>query len=100
MTGGTVIEVADVKGRPGVLFIDVSLDNETSGLFVAKNAKSQRIEIGDEIWWKGNTVYWTPAESHKGKKKKKQLKEGIEFDIAIPRVGKTDVCYPDRPTGG
>lgn len=92
MIGGIVVEVAEIKDRPDVLYIDCR-DNvyirETCGILVQKNEISNQIQLGDKIWWQGRWAMWTPANTHRGK-------QGVDFDIQIPRIGYSGMQHPDR----
>ena len=65
MVGGVVIEVAEVKERPDVLYVDCrgrgTERSTTCAIFVEKNETSLKIQIGDKFWWQSGTAYWTPA---------------------------------------
>lgn len=56
MIGGIVIEVANVKDRPNVLYVDCRDRNDTCAVYVERNAKSDQIQIGDSLWWQGRFV--------------------------------------------
>ncbi len=83
MIGGRVIEVCEVKTRPGKLFVNVA-DRpynyvETCGVLVQDCENSRMIEIGDNLWWQGSKCYWTPQNSPREK-------QGIDFDIQIAKM--------------
>lgn len=107
MVGGTVIEVSDVPGRPEVLFIDCAdmpgkwaKKPDTCAIMVERNAASEKIQVGDSIWWQGRVAMWTPRDS-RGKYKQDDAKGGVHYDIQIPRVGYSGIQHPSRvPAGG
>lgn len=98
MVGGRVIEVCGYSDRPDVLFVDVA-DRpysriETCAVNVERNETSERIEVGDSLWWQCGWCYWTPQNSHR-------QKCGVDFDIKIPKVGYSGIVHPaSRPSPG
>lgn len=100
MVGGKVIEVSECRSRPDVIFVDCA-DRphgriETCAILVEKNVDSQKIQIGDSVWWQGQFAMWTPQRNRQ--REEKDMKCGIDFDIKIPRVGFSGVTHPDRRT--
>ncbi len=92
MVGGIVIEVANVPDRPDVLYVDCrdrTYSKDTCAIYIENNEISQKIEIGDNIWWQCNYAMWTPSGSIKSKC-------GVDYDIKINRVGYSGVKYPSR----
>lgn len=71
---------------PERLFVDVAAmpygKVERCAIYVEKNEKSQRIQIGDSLWWQGRTAYWTPQCRTQGE------------DIPIRRIGYSGVKHP------
>lgn len=104
MVGGTVIEVADQPGRPDVLFVDCADKPrgrrvaDTCAINVERNANSERIEIGDSVWWQGGWAMWTPKDNRcaMDEAERRGLKCGVDFDIKIPRVGYSGAGHPSR----
>ncbi len=98
MVGGRVIEVAEVPGRPEVLFVDCAERAhgrrrcDTCAIYVERNPTSLQIEIGDSLWWQGRLAYWTPQQN----RGRDRAKSGVDYDIAIPRVGYSGVQHPSR----
>jgi hypothetical protein len=86
MVGGKVVEVCDVPEMPERLFVDVADmpygKVERCAIYVEKSEQSQRIQIGDSIWWQGRNAYWTPQCGTQGE------------DIPIPRIGYSGVKHP------
>lgn len=97
MVGGTVIEVSEVSGRPEVLFVDCrdrTYAKDTCAIYVERNQTSERIELGDCVWWQGRHAYWTPQTNRE--RDEADLGCGIDFDIPLPRVGFSGVTHPSR----
>lgn len=92
MVGGTVIEICDVPGRNDILYIDCANQAyskiERCAIYVEKNPNSNKIEIGDAVWWQGRHAMWTPQ---KNRNHNEDLKCGVDYDIRIPRVGYSGV---------
>lgn len=100
MVGGTVVEVAGVPDRPEVLYLDC-VDKpqgrkkaDYCAILVERNQDSDRIQVGDSIWWQGKTAYWTPVQNRGGHLT--GLKCHVDYDIQIPRVGYSGVEHPSR----
>lgn len=99
MVGGVVIEVAEVPDRPTILFVDcverrsAGSKPQTCAIFVEKNENSLQIQIGDSLWWQGRLAMWTPYKIAQATAK---LKQGVDFDVQIPRVGYSGVTHPSR----
>lgn len=96
MVGGIVIEVAEVRDRPDVLFVDCRETNpkyrDTCAIYVEKNETSMCIEPGDSLWWQGRWAMWTPQANRRSE----EGKCGRDYDIKIPRVGYSGVQHPAR----
>lgn len=108
MVGGTVIEVAEIKGRIGVLFIDCA-DMPTGrakpdfcATLIELDDVSSGIKFGDSLWWQGPHAMWTPKKNllSAEERSKKGHRSGVEYDIKLKRVGYSGVKYPNRPQGG
>lgn len=107
MVGGTIIEVSEVAGRPEVLFVDCrdrTYSKDTCAIFVERNTESERIEIGDQLWWQGSNAYWTPQANRKPACNHREhddcgSRSGVDYDIRIPRVGYSGVKHPARTSG-
>ncbi len=67
MTGGKVIEVAEVAGEPKLLYLDVRDTDETCGIYIEKTDTSLQIQIGDDVCWKFDEAIWSPAEDPRKK---------------------------------
>lgn len=89
MVGGIVIEVCEVKHLKDALYIDCRSReyNNTCAIYVEKNFISEKIEIGDTIWWQHKYAYWTPQNS-------KRLLCGHDYDIKIQKIGYSGVEHP------
>ncbi len=102
MVGGTVIEVVDLATKVYVNCADRPYNKtEECAIYVARDDNSQKIEIGDGIWWQGNKAMWTPAANRTNDRqaKKRKLKCGVDYDIVIPRIGYSGIELQNRPTG-
>ena len=90
MIGGKVIEVCNVPHRSNVLFVNVAerpyKRTDTCGVLVENNETSQKIEIGDSLWWQCGYCYWTPQNSER-------KKENVDFDIKIPKRSGSGVTF-------
>lgn len=104
MVGGTVIEVADDPARPNVIYVNCADKPrgrriaDTCAINVERNADSERIEVGDSVWWQGRWAMWTPQANRVSSEESERrgLKCGKDFDIQIPRVGYSGVKHPSR----
>lgn len=100
MIGGVVIEVACVPGRDDVLFVDCAERQnrkakvQTCAILVERNVSSEKIQVGDSLWWQGQWAMWTPQENRG--KPDGDVKCGVDFDVRIPRVGYSGVKHPMR----
>lgn len=91
MIGGVVVEVTfpvTVANTVWIRVRDKIHFRTTCGVLVERNENSEAIEFGDEIWWHGDWVMWTPAQhygcNHPG-----------AGDIKIPKIG---YSMTKRPT--
>lgn len=105
MVGGTVIEVAEVKDRPDILFVDcrertTGYAGSTCAIYVERNKDSERIEVGDSLWWQGGWAMWTPQANRvkncNHRHHESCNRTGIDYDIKIPRRGYSGVEHPAR----
>lgn len=104
MVGGKVIEVAEVPGRPEILFVDCAdmprgrRKPDTCAIYVERNKTSEQIQIGDSLWWQGPYAMWTPQRNRmvETEAERRGLKCGVDYDIKIPRVGCSGVTHPAR----
>lgn len=97
MVGGTVIEVVTLKEKVYINCIDHPAGRQIGdqcAIYVERNSTSERVEIGDAIWWQGRVAYWTPCANRSGRPK--GLRCGIDYDIPIPRMGYSGVSHPFR----
>jgi hypothetical protein len=76
--GGTVIEVLETEQSFWVNTID---GKEECAIYVVKNENSEKIKIGDSLWWQGGCAYWT-------------AKPSGEEDIKIERRGYSGAPRP------
>lgn len=65
MVGGMVITVIE-DGARGRIYVNCrgtgSEKRETCAIYVERNADSEQIRPGDNIWWQGKWAMWTPAD--------------------------------------
>lgn len=92
MVGGRVIEVCDIPGRTE-LWVDTAdfqqgrKKPETCSVLVERNEDSEKIQIGDKLWWQGGFCYWTPQdESRVEVKIKKVGGSGVTYETASRRT--------------
>ena len=91
MVGGKVSEICCHPTIPDRYWVNAMnrpyKEVEYCAIYVVKNADSDKIEIGDSIWWQGGYAYWTPQNSNREKC-------GVDYDIKIPRIGFSGVSNP------
>lgn len=97
VVGDMVIEVSEVKDRPEVLFVDLCdrKGKDTCAIYVSKSVVSQRIQVGDTVWWQGLKAFWTPQRVRLAEDAT-EFDCGVHFDIEIPRVGHPGIVHPYR----
>lgn len=61
MIGGKVIETVTEPERIWINVRDTTYKHDTCAIYVQRNVDSERIQIGDSIWWQGWSAFWTPA---------------------------------------
>lgn len=89
MVGGRVIGVA--RGKDGTLLHvrgSGSEGNDTCSVRCVERrcdtGRAVAVSVGDQVWWQGRCVYWTPA----GVESDGDVKGcGVRWDIAMPKVG-------------
>lgn len=97
MVGGTVIEVCNAEHRTDAIYVDTAdkpagrTKADTCAIYVERTPESEKIEIGDGLWWQGEWAYWTPQ-----KNRKPGGECGVDFDIKIQRIGYSGVTLPSR----
>lgn len=86
--GGRVMEVRDrwPESLTIVTWDERSPWDDCIGVSVKRNENSERIEPGDEVWWQGPKVYWTPA-------------DGSRQDVPIPKWSVSFVVHEDGAEG-
>jgi hypothetical protein len=82
MVGGIVIEVVFLEDEVFVDCMD-SFYSDTCAIMVKRDEKSEKIDIGDQIWWQGRNAYWTPQKLYNGR----GPVTGVSCDIALIRIG-------------
>lgn len=100
MVGGTVIEVCDAEHTKDAIYVDCAdwvkgrRHPETCAIYVVRSPDSEKIQVGDSLWWQGEWAYWTPAANRSAK----GSKAGVDYDIKIERIGFSGVTLPSRRT--
>lgn len=61
MIGGRVIETVTLEDKIWLNVRDRTYPKDTCALYLARNADSEAIMVGDSIWWQGGFAFWTPA---------------------------------------
>lgn len=61
MVGGKVVEVLFEENRIFLNVQDRTYPKDRCGIYVLRDCHSERIEAGDQVWWQGNKVFWTPT---------------------------------------
>jgi hypothetical protein len=89
MVGGKVEEIVLQENRIWLSVRDKVYKNDVSAIYVKKNTDSEAIKIGDNVWWQGHFVMWTPQGSE-------HRECGTDFDIQIPRMSYSGVGVPDN----
>ena len=83
MVGGKVVEVATVPKR-GLLWVRVAdrpyKKLEYCSVLVQQDAESEKIEIGDSLWWQCGMAYWTPQDRSR-------------VDVRLKKIGGSGVTY-------
>lgn len=63
MVGGTVITTIEDGDRIYVNCRGTGCEKkETCAIYVERNSDSEQIRPGDNIWWQGKRVMWTPSD--------------------------------------
>lgn len=83
MIGGIITEVIQQPGRIFLNVQDETYPKDRCGIYVEKNADSERIEVGDKVWWQGRTAFWTSPNYYNAN------------DFAIPRVSYSGTEHPE-----
>ena len=100
MVGGTVLEVCDHPTDRHKIYVNVGERPykriEECAIYVERNANSEKIELGDALWWQGNFAMWTPQTNRvaDSEAERRKLKCGVDYDIQIPRIGFSGVNHP------
>lgn len=81
MVGGIVIEVCDVDAERIYVDCRCTVRRDTCAIHVARNVKSEQIQIGDSLWWQGRNAYWTPTSR-------------VAQDFEIPRFLPSGMNHP------
>ena len=100
MIGGKVSEICCVPDDDNLYWVQVAEDSygkhQYCGVYIEKNETSDKIQMGDYLWWQSGVAYWTPLKScFFGAEF--SIKSGEDFDIPIPKVGYSG---PNNPWEG
>lgn len=105
MVGGVVIEVCEHPTDRFKLYVNCA-DRAYSGqrkpdecaIYVERNETSEQIQVGDALWWQGQSAMWTPQKNRVSAKEanRLELRCGVDFDVKIPRIGYSGVAHPHR----
>lgn len=74
MVGGKVIEVRIVDDKMRIWCAGVRGDEPHELAVYVKPYADCKVQPGDDIWWQGNKVYWTPADRS-------------VIDVPLPKIG-------------
>lgn len=86
MVGGRVIGIVRRDGQPTILHVRDTRNTDQ----VCVDVREYRIDgqgpveisIGDQVWWQGGMVLWTPSSSEQGHHHE-------DHDIRLPKMGYT-----------
>lgn len=96
MVGGKVIEVIQLDGETWVDVRDVHDERHTCAIYVERSTNSERIGIGDSLWWQGPWAMWTPKANHSDSWQGPEPRKcGVDYDIQIERIGFSGVRRPE-----
>lgn len=63
MVGGMVITTIEDRDRVYVNCRGIGSERrDTCAIYVERNADSEQIRAGDNVWWQGKWAMWTPAD--------------------------------------
>ncbi len=101
MVGGTVIEVVDLATKVYINCADKPRGRKKAdecAIYVKHTPESEKIQIGDAIWWQGGNAYWTPKDNRLSDEvaNARGLSGGVDYDIPIQRIGYSGVSNPFR----
>lgn len=99
---GIVIEVAEIRGKPLVLYCECLhfVHKMPIGLCLNKTFVSEKIEIGDFLRWQSFTAYWTPKNLFEMTPEQRQqggFKYLRDYDVRIQMQELSGYQYPGRP---
>lgn len=104
MVGGEVIEVLRQPDRVWVNCQEVLSRGAVTkcAIYVERTEVSERIRVGDQLWWQGRNALWTPQEVRLSGERDGGcsncgvcgLRCGVDYDVRIPRVGYSGVKHP------
>lgn len=75
-------KVTEVIVKDDCVYVNTHDSHSECAVFVSRCDDSEKIKVGDDLWWQGHSAYWTPASR--------------EFlDKQLSKIGYSGV---DRPT--
>jgi len=80
LVGGQVIDTIVLVDK---VWVNTQAGRDTCAIYVERSPDTERIALGDSVWWQGREAYWT-SESM-----------GC-VDRPIPRIGYSGVERPDE----
>lgn len=92
MIGGDAIEVLIGKDRVWINCQDRPVrtppnKHNTCAIYVKRDRNSERVQVGDGVWWHGRVAYWTP-------------KGSTVEDIPLVRIGYSGADHPAQKLFG
>jgi hypothetical protein len=74
VSGGIVVVVERRARKTTVLTVEGTRRDDKSRWCVRVWEREHRVETGDQVWWEGKQVYWSP-------------REGVRRDIPLTKIG-------------
>lgn len=84
--GGKVI---DIVRRTETVWINTDDGFDECAIYVYRDTNSERVSIGDSVWWQGRSAYWSTID---GAEKETELKRygysGVKRPVLVKSVQK------------
>lgn len=90
MIGGLVLETIILPDRVWVNCGERQSSSQCA-IYVKRTPESERIMLGDKLWWQGGFAIWTPATHLQG-----TGKQGKDYEVKIPRIGFSGASRPEE----
>lgn len=74
-------KVTEVIVKENSVYIDTIDHGVKCAIYVERNDDSERVSLGDSVWWQGRSAYWSTASR-------------TVLDRAIKRIGYSGVPHP------